>query len=186
MTVPDKPLLLLDVDGVINAFPFSPVDPWGERWCRCTVNGYRITTAPQCLEALRRIHHDGTAEVRWLTTWEDCDWYRDLAQHLDLPDWPVHCRRVDHDQDHGWWKLAGVQALDDGRRRMVWLDDELPSRQVARRWLTRQGARVLGIGPDEMTGLTPAHFATIADFLASPGPACSQETSPETPSVGSR
>src|ERR687884_525237 len=61
----DVPILLLDVDGVLNA---ARVDlPAG--WTRGTFNGYVLTWDPTVTARLRELHESGRVEIQWLTTW---------------------------------------------------------------------------------------------------------------------
>jgi hypothetical protein len=158
------PLLLLDVDGVINAFPprGATLDPWGGEWRRTTVRGYPITTAEKCLAELRSLHETGAVDIRWLTTWESKDWYRELATALDLPDWPVYARQH---RAPGWWKFHAVANLDAPPRPLVWLDDDLAAWPEARRWCAARELRVLGIAPSDRTGLTPENFDEVRRFI---------------------
>lgn len=173
-----RPLLLLDVDGVVNAFPWQAVtghrlipaarDPWGGQWRVHRVHGYRITVAEHCLSELRRLAE--TTDVQWLTTWEHHDAYRALADTLDLPDWPVYARDPDPVSHRNvWWKYDAVRDGHDPDRPLVWLDDEIggvgPGRLAAHRWCKAHDGHVLGLPPDEETGLTQVHFAAIRKFL---------------------
>src|SRR3712207_9363265 len=76
----DRPILLLDVDGVLNA---ARVDlPAG--WERGTFNGYVLTWDPTITARLRELHVSGRVEIQWLTTWTaDAD--RLLAEPMGLP-----------------------------------------------------------------------------------------------------
>ena len=71
----DVPILLLDVDGVLNA---ARVDlPAG--WQRGTFNGFVLTWDPTVTARLRELHESGRVEIQWLTTWArrpTCCWPR--------------------------------------------------------------------------------------------------------------
>src|SRR3954447_9533424 len=61
----DVPILLLDVDGVLNA---AWVD-LPEGWARGTFNGFVLTWDPTVTARLRELHDSGRVEIQWLTTW---------------------------------------------------------------------------------------------------------------------
>lgn len=161
-----RPRLLLDVDGVINAFPRAGRGtPWGTPWRRYTIRGYDFHVAGEVVDWLLGAHD--VAEVNWLTTWEQDDWYLDVAQELGLPEWPVYARRAEYEVDdfRRWWKFDAVSALDDGRR-TVWLDDDLRRYPSATSWARRNRGRVLAISPQEDRGLRALDLRKVEGFLA--------------------
>jgi hypothetical protein len=74
------PVLLLDVDGVLNA-----VHPdLTEGWRRGTYNGDLLSWDPTVTARLRQWHEAGRVELQWLTTWtEKADEL--LAERMGLP-----------------------------------------------------------------------------------------------------
>ena len=79
MTAP-PPVLLLDVDGVLNAVRRD----LPEGWRRGTFNGYVLSWDPTVIARLRALHESGRVELQWLTTWtEMAD--RLLAEPMGLP-----------------------------------------------------------------------------------------------------
>src|SRR3954447_10033578 len=76
----DVPVLLLDVDGVVNALRFEPPDGWQ----RGLFDGFLISWDPTITARLRELHESGRVEIQWLTTWgENAD--RLLAEPMGLP-----------------------------------------------------------------------------------------------------
>src|SRR3978361_374749 len=74
------PILLLDVDGVLNATRRDLPDGWR----RGTFNGYVLSWDPTITARLRKLHASGQVEIQWLTTWTtDAD--RLLAEPMELP-----------------------------------------------------------------------------------------------------
>ena len=74
------PILLLDVDGVLNPVCLDLPDGWR----RGTFNGYVLSWDPTITDRLRRLHESGRVEIQWLTTWTtDAD--RLLAEPMGLP-----------------------------------------------------------------------------------------------------
>ena len=63
------PVLLLDVDGVLNAV--QPAWPAPPHHATASTNGqtYRLCWAPALLDRLRGWHLEGRVELRWATTW---------------------------------------------------------------------------------------------------------------------
>ena len=176
------PLLLLDVDGVLNALAGGDPQVWPEwRAGRATADGraWPIRWAPAVVDRLRGWHEQGRVELQWLTTWGH-DANLELRVLLDLPALevagthdeepsagsPEHEGAVAHaavapaapDELTGrWWKHDVVRRLRRAQpeRGLLWVDDELHDRRspyVA--WAERHG--VVALGPHPLTGLTPA------------------------------
>ena len=188
--MPVTPLLLLDVDGVLNALAADP-GLWPEwRIGSASADGraWPIRWAPAVVDRLRGWHENGRAELQWLTTWGH--WANlDLRALLDLPllevagtyDEDLFAGSTDHedvtahaavapaapDELTGrWWKHDVVRRLRDAHpeRRLLWVDDELHDRGnpfVA--WAERHG--VVAVGPDPMTGLSPADLDALEAAL---------------------
>src|SRR5215210_3524238 len=80
MAAGDVPILLLDVDGVLNAA--CPELPEG--WRRGVFKGFELSWDPTITARLREMHDAGRVEIQWLTTWTtDAD--RLLAEPMGLP-----------------------------------------------------------------------------------------------------
>src|SRR3978361_2131143 len=125
------PILLLDVDGVLNATRRD----LPEGWRRGTFNGYVLSWDPTVTARLRDLHESGRVEIQWLTTWAaNAD--RLLAEPLGLPRGlrersgrraaPTGCAGRLGGRS-GWWKLAAAReaAEQEPGRRIVWIDDDL-------------------------------------------------------------
>ena len=171
MTAP-PPVLLLDVDGVLNAVRRD----LPEGWRRGTFNGYVLSWDPTVVARLRRLHESGRVELQWLTTWtEMAD--RLLAEPLGLP----RGLRT-HDREEvlptgfggplggasGWWKLTAARAVAEAEpdRRIVWIDDDLADQAGdTSEWLAANG-QVLVVAPDYRTGLTHAELDRVEAWLA--------------------
>src|SRR5918998_5926162 len=125
----DRPILLLDVDGVLNA----PRRQLPEGWQQGTFNGFRLSWDPTITARLRELHESGRVEIQWLTTWTtDAD--RLLAAPMGLPRGLVTHARADatptgfagsFSGGSGWWKLTAARAVAEGEpdRRVVWVGD---------------------------------------------------------------
>ena len=166
------PVLLLDVDGVLNAVRRDL--PAG--WRRGTFHGYVLSWDPTVVMRLRELHESGRVELQWLTTWtEMAD--RLLAEPLGLP----RGLRT-HDREEvlptgfggplggasGWWKLTAARAVAEAEpdRRIVWIDDDLADQAGdTSEWLAANG-QVLVVAPDYRTGLTHAELDRVEAWLA--------------------
>jgi Swiss Army Knife RNA repair-like protein len=166
------PVLLLDVDGVLNAVRRDL--PAG--WRRGTFHGYVLSWDPTVVTRLRELHESRRVELQWLTTWtEMAD--RLLAEPLGLP----RGLRT-HDREEvlptgfggqlggasGWWKLTAARAVAEAEpdRRIVWIDDDLADQAGdTSEWLAANG-QVLVVAPDYRTGLTHAELDRVEAWLA--------------------
>ena len=167
----DVPILLLDVDGVLNA---ARADlPAG--WERGTFNGYVLTWDPTITARLRKLHESGRVEIQWLTTWTtDAD--RLLAEPMGLPRGLVTHARADSTPigfsgvfggRSSWWKLAAAQAVAESEpdRRIIWVDDDLAMQAAdTGDWLAAN-PHVLVIAPDLFVGLTHEQLDAIEAWL---------------------
>lgn len=170
MVNPTPTPLLLDVDGVLNAFPiwsghrpFPPATTGPNTWPEykiVTVDGFNICYAPALCEALLDIHTTGLAEVRWLTTWAHKA-NELLCEHFEFPNFDV-VAGPDYDAPH-WWKLPHAQKALAEAGRLVWCDDDIYADRDAQAW-ARSTENVLAIIPDHYVGLTPMNIADIREF----------------------
>jgi len=165
------PVLLLDVDGVLNAIRLdSP-----EGWRRGTFDGFLLSWDPTVTARLRDLHESGRVELQWLTTWTtNADLL--LAEPMGLP----RGLRTHAPPDaaptgflgplggrSGWWKLAAARELAEAEpdRRIVWIDDELAEQpDDVVQWLGVH-PNVLVVAPDFVTGLTHEHLDAIEAWL---------------------
>lgn len=169
----DVPVWLLDIDGVVNAYGAGglPTHAWPkDDWIVTKANGFNIWAARPVLDFIRSVHTDGSAEIRWHTTWQNDSHL--LAEALDLPEFPVQPAPEFLDQGgflrrDMWWKLPAAQrVLAEEKRRLVWTDDDAA-------WSLRGGQEaelsalgpVLVLAPSEQTGLCPRHLRKIGAFL---------------------
>jgi hypothetical protein len=167
----DVPILLLDVDGVLNAACLD----LPEGWKRGRFNGFILSWDPTITARLRELHESGRVEIQWLTTWtHDAD--RLLAEPMGLP------RGLKTHAEHGhastgflgqlrgasgWWKLALAQEAAEAEpdRRIVWIDDDLAEQAAdTGDWLAAN-PHVLVIAPDLFRGLTHEQLDEIEAWL---------------------
>ncbi|MGY1637869.1 HAD domain-containing protein [Geodermatophilus sp. SYSU D00742] len=175
----DVPILLLDVDGVLNA---ACVD-LPEGWERGTFEGFVLSWDPAATARLRELHESGRVEIQWLTTWAaNAD--RLLAGPMGLPrGLRVHAREGAAPTGSlgplggrsGWWKLDRARAVAEAEpdRRIVWIDDDLAHQAAdTAQWLADH-PNVLVVAPELAVGLTHAQLDEIEAWLCGPatGPA---------------
>lgn len=171
---PPPPVLLLDVDGVLNAVRSD----LPEGWQRGRFNGYVLSWDPSVVARLRALHESGRVELQWLTTWtEMAD--RLLAEPLHLPrGLRTHSREVLPTGYggalgglSGWWKLTAAQAVAAAEpgRPIVWIDDDLADQaDDTSEWIAAHG-QVLVVAPQVTTGLTHAELDRIEAGLDDAG-----------------
>jgi hypothetical protein len=167
----DVPILLLDVDGVLNAARLD----LPEGWRRGMFNGFVLSWDPTVSVRLRELHESGRVEIQWLTTWaENAD--KLLAEPMGLPrGLRTHSREGvlptgfsgQWRGGAGWWKLAAARAVAEAEpdRRIVWIDDDLAVQGVdVTEWLGEH-PNVLVVAPDLFVGLTHEHLDEIESWI---------------------
>jgi len=167
----DRPILLLDVDGVLNAASLH----LPEGWRRGTFNGYVLSWDPTITARLRELHESGRVEIQWLTTWTtDAD--RLLAEPMELPRGLKTHARADTAPTgflgplagrSGWWKLDAARAVAETEpdRRIVWIDDDLAQQAAdTGEWLAAH-PHVLVVAPELYVGLTHEQLDEIEAWL---------------------
>ena len=167
----DVPILLLDVDGVLNAACLDLPDGWK----RGTFNGFVMSWDPTVTARLRALHESGRVEIHWLTTWAaNAD--RLLAEPMGLPrGLKTHAREGAAPTGFAgelrglssWWKLAAARAVAEAEpdRRIVWIDDDLAEQAAETgEWLAAH-PHVLVVAPDLFAGLTHAQLDEIEAWL---------------------
>lgn len=169
-----RPLVLLDVDGVLNALDAGPAwHDWQVGDAVADGRTYRIRWSPSVVS--RVLRWTEVAQVQWLTTWGH-DANRSLRHLLTMPELPVagtHGGGAERQARDGsaaahadlapaapdpllgrWWKFDVVQRLvgADPQRLLVWIDDDLLGAADMAAW-TSEHARSLLVVPDPMSGL---------------------------------
>ncbi len=185
-----RPLVLLDVDGVLNAVPyFGRSEAWAD-WqvgeAAAAGSRFRITWSPSVVNAV--LSWRESADVQWLTTWGH-DANASLRHLVGLPELPVAGTHEDAADPAGaadaeagahaavtpaapdpltgrWWKFDVVRRLvqECPDRRIVWIDDDLARQEDIRTWM-RRTAQCLLVAPEPSSGLTSAHLDSVAAFL---------------------
>ena len=171
----EAPLLLVDVDGVLNAVvapPFATLKAGGTSSgvfeAEFTARNFPIRVPVGTREQIAELQ--SLFECVWATTWED-----NAAEHLSPvlgfgADWPV-IRFHDDFPDAGTWKLPAVQRFaelpENQSRALAWIDDDL--QPDALEWTahrTRAGVHTLMVRPEANVGFTSRHFQRLLAFHA--------------------
>jgi len=158
----ERPLVLVDVDGVLNVLATSKRRrhlAYHHGWLqkRVDVGGltFRLFVNPAFGSWLRKLAAETGAELAWGTTWEE---YANpcVGPLVGLP--PLRYAPV-RDGAH---KADGIVPWTQGRP-FVWFDDEPDAAEATARLAGSQPHLVVPV--DESTGLTEDHVATACEWL---------------------
>ncbi len=158
------PILLLDVDGVINTFRPS----WGAELTRADAAGIPIRYAPALIARLRDLHQSGGVDIRWSTTWCGYRHQLDALNWLFEVGFPAAFGNRPMSKTWGDLKIdAALAVLTEGRR-LIWADDE--EADAARRLFptiaeAEADGRALLVTPESELGLQPEDLDRIEAFL---------------------
>ena len=163
----DRSVILLDVDGVINAVrPHLPPMPWDDFTETRSGNGFPIFWSRKMIDRLAGFD----ADIVWLTTWED------VANRYICPiiGWEPRefispSRRWAFES---WWKADAAQRyLAVNPRPLVWLDDDVEWSENEGHipWLRHYPAPYLLLAPDCEHGLTPGQLDLVETFITEHG-----------------
>jgi hypothetical protein len=162
----ERPVWLLDVDGVVNTTsPGWGAAPGGSLvWSGADNMSYLLCWAPLLVDRIRALHTGGKVEVRWCTTW--CPEAERLEKLWQLPELARALDAEPMPRGPECWplKLAAARDVLAEGRRLIWTDDEaLPPPGPDRDELTADG-RALLIAPRANRGLQPAELELIEKF----------------------
>ena len=152
----DRPLLLVDVDGVISLFGFDHAQPPPGKFE--TVDGIAHLLSATAGGHLRQLAE--AFDPVWCTGWEEkANEYLPLA--LGLPGaYPYLSFSGTTPQVNGHWKLAAIDEYAR-ERPLAWIDDAHDER--CRGWAEARPVPTLLVSTDPAVGLTQEH---VTDLLA--------------------
>ena len=147
---PERPLILLDVDGVLNP----------------TVAGAKVAIDRARADLVRELERAGS--IVWITSWP-ADVTLQLERAIGLENETRRVPLMAASDGASTPKLRSiarwVQRSTDPTTLVVWIDDWL--RSDAHTWVSRQDRRWLLVQPDATTGLTKAHVVEVLAFVES-------------------
>lgn len=167
MSSDNRPVCLLDVDGVIN----TSRPGWGGAPRKTRIDRLTIRWAPKMVTRIYNLHHAGTIEARWCSTW--CGYPDELAILGRILGLDLAAAFGDRPASKTWGDLkveAALGVLAAGRR-LVWADDE---EVAAARILFPEVAaaeadgRALLLAPRSTRGLQPEDLDAVEVFAAAP------------------
>jgi hypothetical protein len=152
--MPDRPILAVDVDGVISLFGFD--DPPDRNLARFElIDGMVHCISIAAGERLQRLAQD--YELVWATGWEDRA--NDmLAPMLELPDLPVVTFDGAARFGSAHWKLGPLDAYSGGRP-LAWIDDSFDD--SCYEWAEGRDAPTLLVPTESHRGLEEAQTEAL-------------------------
>ncbi len=153
-----RPLLLVDVDGVISLFGFDPDLPPAGRFE--IVDGIAHYLSAVAGEHLRTLAHE--FELAWCTGWEEkANEYLPFA--LGLPG-ALPFLRFDRPVGtaNGHWKLDAIDDYAGADRALAWIDDAHDD--GCSEWAKARPGRTLLIATEPAVGITAGHVAQLLSF----------------------
>ncbi|MEH3053496.1 MAG: HAD domain-containing protein [Patulibacter minatonensis] len=157
----DRPLLLVDVDGVLALFNLDGREPTGT-WHLIEGFAYYLAAEPA------RLLHEAAEhfELVWCTGWEDRA--NDHLPRLAGTPGPLPVIKFARNpgRANAHWKLDEIDAYA-GDRAVAWIDDALD--EHCDRWAQERSARgvaTLLVRTEPHRGMSRAHFDALAAFAA--------------------
>ena len=150
-----RPLLLIDVDGVLNPLGVGP-DLVPPGFVAHRLDGLRVLLAPDHGAWLASLTDE--FDLVWSTSWEhDAD--RLIAERIGLPrGMPV----ISFTSQTGWTTKLHDVIRFVGDRPVAWIDDALGEDE--HEWASSRGVPTLLIQTNHRIGLTRAHVDRLREF----------------------
>ena len=156
----NRPLLLIDVDGVISLFGFDPAPPPPGRFE--VVDGIAHFLSAATGEHLRRLSED--FELAWCTGWEEKA-NEHLPRALGLPGaFPCLSLASELAEPSAHWKLSAIDRHAGPSRPLAWVDDAHDERCHA--WAVARRGPTLLVSTDPAVGLTEAHVHRLLRWIS--------------------
>jgi hypothetical protein len=154
----NRPLLLVDVDGVISLFGFDPARPPNGNFQ--IVDGIAHFLSAEAARLLLEL--SVWFEPVWCTGWEEkANEY--LPHALGLPGpWPYLEFAGPAVSGSGHWKLEAVSEFAGPERPVAWIDDGHDERTQA--WAEARSGPTLLVTTEPAVGLTAGHAASLLQW----------------------
>ncbi len=154
----DRPILAVDVDGVISLFGFDSIEAAPGRFE--LIDGVPHCISPHAGARLNRLaeHY----ELIWATGWEERANYH-LPQLLGLSD-ELPCLSFDGRAAFGsaHWKLDTIDDYAKGRP-LAWIDDNLD--ESCFEWAASRQAPTLLVPTESQVGIEEAHVEALIRWV---------------------
>jgi hypothetical protein len=152
----DRPLLLIDIDGVISLFGFDATRPPPGRFL--LVDGIPHFLSAGAAELIADLRDE--FELVWCSGWEEkADEYLPFAlglpaglRHLTFAGTPG----ADPDRH---WKLSAIDGYAGRHRPLAWIDDQFD--ESCHRWAQARPAPTELVSTDPAVGLTAEHASRV-------------------------
>lgn len=159
-----RPVLYLDVDGVLNALHWRdepPLETWDDFVHHANIAPYPDSPDAYNLWLSKKMVAEIAAldiDVFWLTTWRDAA-PAVIAPLVDAPEWPYI----------KWYRSkahALVNHQEDERRPFIWIDDDVADERFFPMFADQViSPDYLLIRPDGRVGITPADIEQMKTWL---------------------
>jgi hypothetical protein len=163
MSHTQRPLLLVDIDGVISLFGFDPARPPAGRFI--TVDGIIHFLSEH--SGARLLGLAEQFELVWCSGWEEkADEHLPFA--LGLPSGLPHLTFAPSGEtSERHWKLDAIDRFAGPDRPLAWVDDAHD--QTCAVWAQQRLAPTLLVGTDPAAGLTAADAQRLSSWAAELG-----------------
>jgi hypothetical protein len=156
-----RPLLLIDVDGVVSLFGFPRTPPAG--LLPAAVDGIPHFLSPHAGPLLTRL--SATFDCVWCTGWEERA-EEHLPRLLKLPGgWPHLTFATEPGVSERHWKLASIESATGPERPLAWIDDAFDASCTA--WAAARPGPTLLVQTDPATGLREEHVTRLESWARS-------------------
>jgi hypothetical protein len=157
----DRPLLLVDIDGVLSLWGFA-MDEWPKEGAWHQIDGITHFLSGRAARHLQALCE--RFEPVWCSGWEEkADEY--LPHLLGVPRFPHLSFDANPGRGNAHWKLAAIEAYA-GKRPLAWIDDAFNDACFA--WAEQRSAPTLLVETDHATGLDDAAAAQLAAWADGP------------------
>lgn len=164
-----KPILFVDVDGVLSLFGFTEgTEPPGRfRW----IDGIAHCLLPESGERLNRLGEH--FELVWATGWEErANEHLPFMLDLDADEWPVLRFEGSAVFGSAHWKLDAIGEYA-AERPAAWIDDNLD--EECETWARERGAPTLLVQTESAIGITEAQVEQLLAWADAVGSASAGE-----------
>ena len=155
-----RPLLLIDIDGVLNPY-VTAGHPIAGMYEKHSIDGLAVLLNASHGQWLRELAT--TYDLVWASSWEH-DSNPLIGQAIGAPANMPFLTFTDRDDTDWLWKLPAVQRFVAHDRAVAWLDDD--HGQGADEWAAHRSAPTLLVRTDGRIGWTKAEFDVLVRFAA--------------------